>query len=169
MSVEEDIHMALCVVKVLALVVIASSLLSISSALSSPMSSYGYATNGGAVTTSNAGKSWNVIPGPNSMASSSYLGPGYGGQTSQAYFASRYEPPVWGNSMLLSEKDQQLVENQLNDVSYMPPVDAVHSAAPPVSSAPAASGSFVKGKGYASDLGVKTFGYATNGPHFNPY
>ena len=165
MSVEEDLHMALCVVKVLALVVIASSLLSISGSLSGP--SLGYANNG-SVTTMDSGKSWNVMPGPNNLGSSAYLGPGYGGQTSQAYFSSRYEPPVWGNSMLLSEKDQQMVENQLNDVSYVPPVDATHSVVP-VSSAPAASGPFVKGKGYASGLGVQTYGYATNGPHFNPY
>jgi hypothetical protein len=79
MSVEEDLHMALCVVKVLALVVIASSLLSISGSMAGP--SIGYAVNG-AVTTTNAGKSFNVVP--EKWNGSTPPGPSYNSQTSQA-------------------------------------------------------------------------------------
>jgi hypothetical protein len=145
MSMEEDLHMALCVVKVIALVVIASALMSISGGLSGP--SYGYASNPYlSVSTSNAGKSFNVTPEANNVGSSSYLGPGYGAETSQAYFSARYEPPTFWN---------------IGDINSY---ESVQSAA--ASSGPMAAGSYDQ-KGYATNgLGVALKrGYATNLPN----
>jgi hypothetical protein len=88
MSSEADLHMALCVVKVLALVVIASSLYSISNSLSRGM-----------LTGQGVNASW--VPGPSQSVNLGASAAGYGSVNSQygvgtGQFAN-YEPPVFYN------------------------------------------------------------------------
>jgi len=87
---DEDFHMALCVIKVLALVVIASSLLSISNSLSR-----GMATDG--VTGQGVNAAW--VPGEPNAAFLGASAAGYGSVNSQAILGgfANYEPPVFYN------------------------------------------------------------------------
>jgi hypothetical protein len=91
MSSEEDLHMALCVVKVLALVVIASSLYSISNSLSRGMATDGLFTGQG------PNASW--VPGPSQSNNLGASAAGYGAVNSQAILGgfANYEPPVFYN------------------------------------------------------------------------
>jgi hypothetical protein len=115
---DPDLHLALCVVKIFALLVIASSLWSISVALR-PL---GYLSDG-TKETSVLGRSYLTIPQPNSGDSAAWLGPSRNSQTSQAPFGNRYEPPVEWNSgdynlinqmqqanVVIPEKDMTAVE-----------------------------------------------------------
>lgn len=79
---EEDLHMALCVVKVLALVVIAASLWS----MSGSGSSYGLFSNNQFDAS--------VISSANDPSSPTYLGPS---RATEGSFSNRYEPPVFWN------------------------------------------------------------------------
>lgn len=79
---EEDLHMALCVVKVLALVVIAASLWS----MSGSGSSYGLFSNNQFEAS--------VISSANDPSSPTYLGPS---RATEGSFSNRYEPPVFWN------------------------------------------------------------------------
>jgi hypothetical protein len=153
MSTEEDLHMALCVVKILALVVIASSLLSISGAMSG--SNMGFASDPNlSVQTSLLGRAYDVRAQANNVGSSAYQGPGYGGETSQAPFSNRYEAPVFWNAGDIASYESA----QQSAAAAGPVVNAYDAPAP----APAASGAF---RGYAADgLGVyipSNRGYAT--------
>lgn len=142
---EEDLHMALCVVKVLALVVIASALWSISNSIGS-----GYMV--GAEENSANSALW-LGPGRSTDMSQ----PGMGGQSSLAYLSNRYEPPVFWNVGDLSAYEGQQAGEAKNVIGYDGSAvawDVLKGAAPPT-------------KGYATNSpGFKTLGYATNSPGF---
>jgi len=153
MLTEDDLHFALCIVKIFALLVIASSLWSMS------RSKYGMATDRFGI----------EIQGTN-PGSSAYLGPGYGSVQDQigisgvhqAPFGNRYEPPVFWN---------------IGDINSYESVQSADSASAMAmqkqQAANAAAQSAGHFRGYASDLGVKLKGYATGAPgidnKFNPY
>ncbi len=137
---EEDLHMALCIVKVVALVVIASSLWSMVSG-----GGYGYASDFGVKPSS-----WD---GSGSYGTSAGL---YNVENSQAIlqkggFGNRYEPPTFWNIGDLSTVDQfQHQSSNLGIVSYAEPAAPAPTAVPPT------TGGF---RGYNKE--VKR-GYATN-------
>ena len=149
MGMEEDLHMALCVVKVLALVVIASALWSISNSV---------------------GSGYLVGAQENSANSLLYLGPGrstdmsqpgMGGQSSVAYLSNRYEAPVFWNVGDISSYEGQQAGDAKNVIGYDGSAiawDVLKGAAPPATTEPV---------GYAtSGPGYKTLGYATSGPGY---
>jgi len=82
---EEDLHMALCVVKVLALVVIAASLWSLSGSMGG--SGFGYATDGYSA----------LVEPSGGLPDASYLGPWGPTEGSQVGRFSNYEAPVFWN------------------------------------------------------------------------
>lgn len=141
---EEDLHMALCIVKVIALVVIATSLWSMVSG------GYGYASDFG------------VVPAPwdgsGSYGSSAGL---YGTENSQAIlqkggFGNRYEPPVfWDIGDVTTVNEFQHQKANLGIISYSDTQDAAPTSAPP------AAGTF---RGYNKQA---QRGFATNLVH--PY
>lgn len=90
MAMEDDFQMALCVVKVIALVVIASSLMTISSGMRG-----GFLGRDSSV----------LIDGYDGTGR--IPGPGRATETSQGYFGSRFEPPVFWNLGDLSIEDSQ--------------------------------------------------------------
>lgn len=134
---DEDLHMALCIVKVFALVVIAASLWNMSS------SGYGYASDFGTLPQSGDEANWS--------ASQS----GYQVENSQAIlqkggFGNRYEAPVFWNIGDIQETDAfQKNKKNLGVIAYD------ESAAPVAPVAPSV--------GYATDRGVRIVrGYATD-------
>lgn len=145
---EFDVHYVLCLIKVVALVVIASSLWRISNCCSKK--DVGYATDRFGI----------AIQG-NHPGSSAYLGPGYGSVqdqvgisgASQALFGNRYEPPTFWN---------------IGDISTYE--DAQHAAAPNLTPvAFDASGNPISqdSGSMSNPLGVQLKGYAT--PHRKGY
>lgn len=112
---EEDLHMALCVVKVLALVVIAASLWSISGSVSGG-SGFGFATDG---------FSSPVISAPNNAGSASYLGPNrsFEGSAPSGPFANRYEAPVFWNIGDINKYEEFQAGESKNKIKYEDPVE----------------------------------------------
>ncbi len=118
-DLNDDLHLALCIVKLFALLIIASSLWSISSALSG---GYGYATdkvmgsNGfsDSTTPGPLGNKVGVHGGPHDLLMASYNTVG----SSIGPFAARYEPPVFWNigDINTYEADQQsaAAQGQIN-------------------------------------------------------
>lgn len=138
---EEDLHMALCVVKVLALVVIASALWSMSggAAYMTDASAYAQGTNAN---------------------SNLWLGPSAGlTETSQPAgpFGNRYEPPVFWNIGNISDYEQFQSKESRGVIGYVDKADAEQAAA----EAAAKKGGF---RGYASGPGINIKGYATGVP-----
>jgi hypothetical protein len=137
---EESFHMALCVVKIIALCVIASSLWSMSSG-------YGYASDFGTQAQAWDGSgSWGTGAGSYNVENSQAI-------LQKGGFGNRYEPPVfWNIGDLETTEAFQQNKHNLGVVSYGDSGDA----------APAKGyNTSVKiGRGY--NTGVKTRGYATN-------
>lgn len=149
MLADGDLHFALCIIKIFALLVIASALWTMSS-----RSRYGLATDRFGI----------AIEG-NNVGSASYLGPGYAGSVSdqvglsggsQAPFGNRYEPPVFWNVGDLNSYESVQSTDSSAALAALKQQQAAAAAAQA-----SGSGTF---KGYASDLGVALRGYATNLP-----
>lgn len=161
---EEDLHMALCVVKVLALVVIASALLSISNSMGS-----GMMRDGGSFPNTEPGPLGNhvgVQGGPQDFIMASYNVEGdqiaVGSAPNKGGFTDRYEPPVFWNA-----GDMSVYESAQQGAAAMGVVDSANlGESSPAYAVPVdAAGNVIAAKPAVGYYANKKRGYALNNPH----